>query len=138
MGEIFGKVTSAKLKSNFSGPAGGSALERASPPTKDCSTWLVETEIHSELEEQYFIAHAPGQIVAELLGEIRENIFTKMKISRDPVQGFRSEAVRIEIGTCSLRSCKREVWENFSRRDRPSSRWLVETEISSVLEEQFL
>ena len=32
MGEIFGKVTSAKLKSNFSGPAGGSALERASPP----------------------------------------------------------------------------------------------------------
>ena len=32
MGEIFGKVTSPKLKSNFSGPAGGSALERASPP----------------------------------------------------------------------------------------------------------
>ena len=32
MSEIFGKVTSAKLKSNFSGHAGGSALERASPP----------------------------------------------------------------------------------------------------------
>ena len=32
MSEIFGKVTAAELKSNFGGPAGGSALERASPP----------------------------------------------------------------------------------------------------------
>ena len=49
------------------------------------STWLVETEISSVLEEQYFIAHTPVQIVAKMLGENRENIFTKMKISRDPV-----------------------------------------------------
>ena len=30
--EIFEKVTSPSVKSNFSGPAGGSALERAEPP----------------------------------------------------------------------------------------------------------
>ena len=35
MGEIFEKVTSPKLKSNFSGPAGGSAPERASPPKNE-------------------------------------------------------------------------------------------------------
>ena len=34
MNEIFEKVTSPKLKSNLGGPAGGEALERASPPTK--------------------------------------------------------------------------------------------------------
>ena len=33
MSEIFGKVASATSKSNFGGPAGGEALERASPPT---------------------------------------------------------------------------------------------------------
>ena len=33
MSKIFGKVTSTTLKSNFGGPAGGSALERASPPS---------------------------------------------------------------------------------------------------------
>ena len=38
MGEILEKVTSAKLKSNFSGPAGGSALERASPPRVNDTT----------------------------------------------------------------------------------------------------
>ena len=32
MTEIFGKMTAVELKSNFGGPAGGSALERASPP----------------------------------------------------------------------------------------------------------
>ena len=32
MVEIFEKVTSASVKSNFGGPAGGEALERASPP----------------------------------------------------------------------------------------------------------
>ena len=86
MGEIFGKVTSAKLKSNFSGPAGGSALERALPPRP--SIWLVGTEIVPVLEEQYFIAQAPGQIAARMLGVKSENHFTKMKISRDPVDGF--------------------------------------------------
>ena len=30
--EIFGKVTPAKPNLDFGGPAGGSALERASPP----------------------------------------------------------------------------------------------------------
>ena len=85
MVENFEKVTSASVKSNFGGPAGGSALERASPPRKRYSTWLVETEISSELEEQYFIAHTPVQIVVKMLGAFSENIFTKMKISRDPV-----------------------------------------------------
>ena len=49
------------------------------------STWLVETEISSVLEEQYFIAHTPVQIVAKMLGGFSKNIFTKMKISPDPV-----------------------------------------------------
>ena len=66
MVEIFQEVTFASVKSNFGGPAGGSALERASPPIKEYSTWLVETEIHPVLEEQYFIAHTPGQIVAQM------------------------------------------------------------------------
>ena len=52
------------------------------------STWLVETEISSVLEEQYFIAHTPVQILAKMLGENLENIFTKMKISHDPVVRF--------------------------------------------------
>ena len=47
--------------------------------------WLVETEIVSELEEQYFIEQTPGQIVANMLGAFSKNNFTKMKISRDPV-----------------------------------------------------
>ena len=34
MTEISGKVASARSRSNFGGPAGGSALERASPPRK--------------------------------------------------------------------------------------------------------
>ena len=38
MTEIFGKVPSAKSNSNFGGPAGGSALERVSPPTKQYIT----------------------------------------------------------------------------------------------------
>ena len=42
MVEILEKVTSVSVKSNFGGPAGGSALERASPPKEDY-TWLVET-----------------------------------------------------------------------------------------------
>ena len=33
--EIFEKVTAAELNSNFGGPAGGEALERASPPTEE-------------------------------------------------------------------------------------------------------
>ena len=83
MVEIFEKVTSASVKSNFGGPAGGFSPGKGFAPNS--STWLVETEISSVLEEQYFIAHTPVQIVAEMLGENRENIFTKMKISRDPV-----------------------------------------------------
>ena len=71
---------------NFGGPAGGSALERALPAGR--SIWLVETEIVSELEEQYFIAQAPGQILARMLGVFSKNDFTKMKISRNPVDGF--------------------------------------------------
>ena len=72
---------------DFSGPAGGSALERASPPR--VSIWLVETEIVPVLEEQYFITQAAGQIAARMLGVKSENYFTKMMISRDPVDGFR-------------------------------------------------
>ena len=71
---------------NSGGPAGGSALERASPPR--VSIWLVETEIVPVLEEQYFIAQAPRQIAANMLGSFSENYFTKMNISRDPVDRF--------------------------------------------------
>ena len=35
MSEIVGKMIAAELKSNFGGPAGGSALERASPPRQE-------------------------------------------------------------------------------------------------------
>ena len=49
------------------------------------SIWLVETEIVPVLEEQYFIAHTPVQIVAKVLRGFSLNYFTKMKISRDPV-----------------------------------------------------
>ena len=42
---------------NFGGPAGGSALERASPDEKG-DTWLVQTD------KEYFIRVALGQIVA--------------------------------------------------------------------------
>ena len=47
--------------------------------------WLVETELASILEEQYVIGQTAGQIAARMLGEFSKNIFTKMKISRDPV-----------------------------------------------------
>ena len=80
-------MTSASVKSILGGPAGGSALERASPT--QVSIWFVETEIVSVLEEQYFIAQTPGQIAARMLGLFSENYFTKMNISRDPVDGFR-------------------------------------------------
>ena len=52
------------------------------------SIWLVETEIVPVLEEQYFIAQTAGQIAARMLGVKSENYFTKMMISRDPVDGF--------------------------------------------------
>ena len=35
--EIFEKVTCASVKWNLGGPAGGSALERASPPMSECT-----------------------------------------------------------------------------------------------------
>ena len=49
---------------------------------------LVETEIVSELEEQYFIRQAAGQIAAKMAGAFSENYFTKMKIAQDPVDRF--------------------------------------------------
>ena len=58
-----------------------------------------------------------GQIVANMLGWYSKNNFTKMKISRDPVDGFCWKAVRFKIKACSFRFWKREVLENFSRED---------------------
>ena len=61
--------------------------------------------------------------MAKMLGGFSENYFTKMMISRDPVDRFCREVVKLEINACSLRSREREVWENFSRGERPGSRF---------------
>ena len=60
----------------------------------------------------------PGQIVAKMLGGFSGNYFTKMKISRDPVDRFSREAVRFKINACSFRFWKREVQENSAARER--------------------
>ena len=46
---------------------------------KKYPTWLVQTD------KEYFIRQQARQIERQMLGENRENNFTKMKISRDPV-----------------------------------------------------
>ena len=84
--EILDCLRENRVFPNFGGPAGGSALETAS--LSIMSIWLVETEIVPVLEEQYFIAQTPGQIAARMLGLFSKNNFTKMKISRDPVDRF--------------------------------------------------
>ena len=66
--KIFGKTPAAELKVNFGGPAGGSALERASPPRGKIETWLVQTY------KKYFIDITPGQIVAKMLGGFSKRI----------------------------------------------------------------
>ena len=116
-GRNFRKSDVSERQVEFWRPCRGRSPGKGFAPNS--STWLVETEISSVLEEQYFIAHTPVQIVAKMLGAFSKNIFTKMKISRSPEVRFCSEAVRMKISMCSLRSCQREVWENFSRRDRP-------------------
>ena len=58
-----------------------------------------------------------------MLGAFSDNYFTKMMISRDPVDRFCWEVVKMEVNACSLRSCEREVWENCSRGEWPSSRF---------------
>ena len=83
MVEIFEKSDVSEREVEFQRPCRGLSPGKGFAPNS--STWVVETEISSELEEQYFIAHTPGQIVVKMLGENRENIFRKMKISRDPV-----------------------------------------------------
>ena len=45
--------------------------------------------------------------------------------ARDPTVGFRWELVSQELYVCSLRSCKREVWENYVARERASPRFWV-------------
>ena len=67
---------------HLGGPAGGSALERVSPPKKK------RLDIACRDDKQYFIVQAPGQIAANMLSGFFENHFTKMKISQDPVDRF--------------------------------------------------
>ena len=81
MNEIFRKVPPAQSKSNFGGPAGGSALERASPPKE-------RLYMACRDDKQYFKEITGGQIVANMLGAFSENYFTKMVISHDPVDRF--------------------------------------------------
>ena len=89
------------------------------------SKWLVETELASISRRARLYSTNSGQIVAKMLGGFSENYFTKMMISRDPVDRFCWEAVNIEINVCSFRSCEREVWESFSRGEWPGSRFGV-------------
>ena len=67
---------------NFGGPAGGSALERASPPTKHMAC---RDGACRHTRRAILYSTSGGQIVAKVRGENRENLRTKMKISRDPV-----------------------------------------------------
>ena len=59
--------------------------------------WLVDTVSVPVLEEQYFIAQAPGQISARMLGGKSKNYFTKTKISHNPEVRFYWEASKMEI-----------------------------------------
>ena len=77
MGENSEKVTSAKPKSNFSGPAGGSALERAWPEKE----YLYMTR-RAFLSSR--VIQRQGKFDSNMLVKIFGKWTRKMKISRDP------------------------------------------------------
>ena len=75
-----------------------------------------------------------------MLREFSENIFTKLKISRDPVDRFWWKAVRFELKVCSFRFWKRELPENLCREDWTGSRfgkcsdfWSIIAKIKGIL-----
>ena len=56
--------------------------------------------------------------MAKVIGAFSKNIFTKMKISRAPVDRFCWEASNLELFACRFRFWRREVWENSVARER--------------------
>ena len=70
-----------------------------------------------------FYRTSAGQIVARMASGFSQNIFTKTKISRDPVDRFWWKAVRFELRVHSFRFWKRELSENFLHKDWGSSRF---------------
>ena len=79
--EIFEKVLSpSDLLKNF-GPAGSSALEKVCPHRRI-------TDMACRDVQAIFYNTKVKQIVANMLGDYSENIFTKMQISRAPVDQF--------------------------------------------------
>ena len=61
MGQNFGKVLSPSDLLNLGGPAGGSAPGKVLRPKMMNPTWLVETEMLSSVEQQYFIEQYRGK-----------------------------------------------------------------------------
>ena len=56
--------------------------------------------------------------VAKVACAFSKNIFSKMKISRDPVDIFCWEASNLEFFACRFRFWRRDVWENSVARER--------------------
>ena len=54
----------------------------------EAEKWLVETELASITRRAILYSTNGGQIVAKMLELFSENYFTKMMISRDPVDRF--------------------------------------------------
>ena len=106
--------------SDFQRPCRGLKPSRAFAFAIQSYIWLVQTY------KEYFIRVALGQIVANHDREaFGKNVFSKdglQKISRDPVVRFCWEASKMEISVFRFGWCKREVWENFSRREWPRLR----------------
>ena len=74
--ENFGKVTSAKFKLNLGGPAGGEALERASPPIRK---YYMTRRAFLALR----VIQRHGKSSFNMLVKKWEKLMTKMKISQN-------------------------------------------------------
>ena len=74
---IFGKVTSAKFKLNLGGPAGGSALERASPP-KNGKYYMTRRAFLSSR-----VIQAQGKFDSNMLVKNLESLVSKTRISQN-------------------------------------------------------
>ena len=80
MSEIFETVTSGEAYANFGRPCRGlNHPDGCCAITKSEITWLVETEIHSALEEQYFIARRRGKSWRKWLADFPKIISQKSR-----------------------------------------------------------
>ena len=80
------------------------------------------------------VRRRPREIELKMLGGFSKSYFTKIKISRDPVDRFWWKAVRFELKVCSFRFWKRELPENFSRKDWTGSRFRKWSNFRSAIE----